>query len=118
MASCPPRSNQNRLLGDCARTRGEHQCPPAGSGRWDQRFADLLAFKAAHGHCNVPSTYKEDPSLAAWVFNCRRQRKLGSLAANRIERLDAIGFSWSVRTRRSRGSGLGCYGSPVEGIPP
>jgi hypothetical protein len=59
-----------------------------------------LAFRAAHGHCNVPSNYREDPSLAVWVFNCRRQRKQGSLDAERIERLDAIGFSWAVRTRR------------------
>jgi hypothetical protein len=59
-----------------------------------------LAFKAAHGHCNVPSSYREDRSLAIWVFNCRRQRKQGTLAAVRIERLDAIGFSWSLRTRR------------------
>jgi hypothetical protein len=59
-----------------------------------------LAFKAAHGHCNVPSGYRKDPSLAAWVFNCRRQRKQGKLKAGRVERLDAIGFSWSMRTRR------------------
>ncbi len=53
-----------------------------------------------HGHCNVPSNYAKDPSLAVWVFNCRRQRKQGSLDAQRIKRLDAIGFVWSVRTRR------------------
>ena len=80
--------------------RAEQRCAPLESDRWEQRFADLLAFKTAHGHCNVPSTYREDPSLAIWVFNCRRQRKLGSLAADRIERLDAIGFAWAVRTRR------------------
>jgi hypothetical protein len=73
---------------------------PVASDRWEQRLADLLAFKAAHGHCNVPSGYREDPSLAVWVFNCRRQRKQGTLDTDRIERLDAIGFSWAVRTRR------------------
>jgi hypothetical protein len=72
----------------------------AGPDRWEQRFADLAAFKAAHGHCNVPSSYPEDPSLAVWVFNCRRQRKQGSLDADRVRRLDAIGFAWAVRTRR------------------
>jgi hypothetical protein len=68
--------------------------------RWEQRVADLLAFKAVHGHCNVPSGYREDPSLAIWVFNSRRQRKLGVLSDDRIKQLDEIGFSWSVRTRR------------------
>jgi hypothetical protein len=68
--------------------------------RWERRFEDLLAFKAAHGHCNVPSNYAPDRSLAVWVFNCRRQRKLGSLSFERIERLDAIDFVWEVRARR------------------
>src|SRR5204863_292501 len=67
---------------------------PIVTDRWERRFADLLAFKAAEGHCNVPSNYEPDRSLAVWVFNCRRQRKLGSLSAERIERLDAIGFGW------------------------
>ena len=73
---------------------------PLTPDRWEQRLADLSAFKAAHGHCNVPSGYEEDPSLAVWVFNCRRQRKQGKLDAARVERLDAIGFAWAVRTRR------------------
>jgi hypothetical protein len=59
-----------------------------------------LNFKAAHGHCNVPSNYQPDRSLAIWVFNCRRQRKLGTLIAERINRLDAVGFVWEVRARR------------------
>src|SRR5208282_1599813 len=83
---------QNRRVGQ--------RSVPVRSGRWEQRFADLLAFKAVHGHCNVPSTYREDPSLAVWVFNCRRQRKQGMLDKDRIQRLDAIGFTWAVRTRR------------------
>ncbi len=59
-----------------------------------------MAFKAAHGHCNVPSAHPEDPSLAIWVLNCRRQQKQGRLAKDRFERLDAIGFAWALRTRR------------------
>ncbi len=81
-------------------TRTREKCASPAPDRWEQRLADLSAFKAAHGHCNVPSTYREDPSLAVWVFNCRRQRKLGTLAKDRIERLDAIGFVWVVRKRR------------------
>jgi hypothetical protein len=80
--------------------RGGSRSAPVGTDRWEQRFADLVAFKAVHGHCNVPSSYQEDPSLAVWVFNCRRQQKLGSLAQDRFQRLDEIGFAWSVRTRR------------------
>lgn len=74
--------------------------PSEATDRWEQRIADLLEFKAAHGHCNVPSNYCHDRSLAIWVFNCRRQRKQGTLDAQRIQRLDEIGFVWSLRTRR------------------
>jgi hypothetical protein len=72
----------------------------AGPDRWQQRLADLAAFKTENGHCNVPANYQPDRSLAVWVFNCRRQRKLGTLSAERIAGLDEIGFIWSVRTRR------------------
>ncbi len=48
----------------------------------------------------MPSNYQPDRSLAVWVFNCRRQRKLQTLSAERIKRLDAIGFVWEVRARR------------------
>ena len=93
----PVDRRRGRRAGEQSARKG---AAPKGSDRWEQRFAALVAFKAKHGHCNVPSTYREDPSLAAWVFNCRRQRKQGSLDAERIKRLDAIGFAWAMRTRR------------------
>jgi hypothetical protein len=48
----------------------------------------------------VPSSYQLDRSLAVWVFNCRRQRKLGILSVERIERLNKIDFVWEMRVRR------------------
>ncbi len=93
--------NQNRLLGDESKTvvRGggvRRQGPIDGSSDlptcWRSRPHTVTAT------CLRPT--EEDPSLAVWVFNCRRQRKQGSLDANRIKRLDAIGFAWAVRTRR------------------
>jgi hypothetical protein len=78
----------------------QRPCAQPATGPWERRFADLKAFKRAHGHCNVPTNYPKDRSLAIWVANCRRQRKLGTLAQDRIERLDTIGFCWAVRNRR------------------
>jgi Helicase associated domain len=34
---------------------------------WESRFADLLKFRDKTGHCNVPRSYKEDPTLGEWV---------------------------------------------------
>ena len=73
--------------------------PTSPPDRWEGRVAELQAFKAEHGHCNVPQDYP-DRSLAVWVYNCRRQRKQGKLSEDRIRRLDAIGFCWAMRTRR------------------
>jgi hypothetical protein len=75
-----------------------HEASPP-TDRWEQRFAELQAFKAEHGHCNVPQNH-DNPSLTVWVYNCRRQRKQGKLSEERAGRLDGIGFCWSLRTRR------------------
>jgi hypothetical protein len=55
-------------------------------------FAALLAYKAKHGDCNVPTIWPEDPRLITWVNNQRALRKRDKLEANRIRRLDEIGF--------------------------
>jgi hypothetical protein len=38
---------------------------------WEQRFAELKAYKEAHGDCNVPALWPENPQLASWVSNQR-----------------------------------------------
>jgi hypothetical protein len=34
---------------------------------WEAQLARLAAYKATHGHCNVPTSWKEDPRLTNWV---------------------------------------------------
>ena len=63
---------------------------------WDKMFAALSDYRQKHGDCNVPQTWKDDPSLAIW---CRVQRSLykdNELSLVRIKRLEQIGFVWSV----------------------
>lgn len=68
--------------------------------QWDQAFEELLKFRSAHGHCQVPHDFKENPSLSRWVKRQRYQNKLlkegkpSTMSADRIERLDDIGFVW------------------------
>ena len=40
---------------------------PYQAEQWTEKFDDLLEFKEIHGHCCVPHSYKENPSLARWV---------------------------------------------------
>ena len=38
---------------------------------WEQRFSELKAYKEAHGDCNVPAIWPENPELAKWVIRQR-----------------------------------------------
>jgi hypothetical protein len=74
---------------------------------WEERVAELRRFKKRHGHCNVPSSYKENMRLATWVKCQRRQYKLfwqgkaSNITLERIEQLQELGFEWSLRGKRT-----------------
>ena len=62
---------------------------------WDENFNKLKAFKAKHGHCNVPEkNYPDDPSLAYFVGNMRQRRRKGKLSQDRVRQLDKLEFRW------------------------
>jgi len=63
---------------------------------WEEKFLELLEFKAIHGHCRVPNRYAENPELANWVGVQRAFRSKGTLSEERFKRLDEIGFIWDV----------------------
>ena len=62
---------------------------------WDTRFSELLKYKAEHGNYNVPA--RQDGGLGMWVCNQRRNYRADSLAQDRIDRLDGIGFTWALK---------------------
>jgi superfamily II DNA or RNA helicase len=64
---------------------------------WDERYGELVAFKEREGHCNVPEPYEDNPALGRWVRNQRSRVKAGSVAPDRVARLDALGFVWEPR---------------------
>ena len=59
---------------------------------WDERYGQLIAYKQAHGHCNVPQGWKGNPKLATWCNEQRTTFHRGSLATERIARLRLLGF--------------------------
>ena len=61
---------------------------------WDERFAQLLAYRERFGHCHVPAKWREDVPFGHWVHVQREFRKKGLLSAERIARLEAAGFQW------------------------
>ena len=69
------------------------------AANWEEMFAALVTFKTQHGHCNVPRRYAENPPLGLWVGRQRQDHNSGKLSAQRIERLNALGFRWSLQKR-------------------
>jgi superfamily II DNA or RNA helicase len=63
---------------------------------WEEMFAALIAFKADHGHCDVPQRWKANKPLATWVAVQRRNKV--SITKERRDRLDALGFDWGRQT--------------------
>ena len=72
--------------------------------RWEERFAELVAYKCDHGHCAIPAAWVEDRALAKWVVNQRVFRKRGKLSLKRISRLNSIGFQWEITRRECKGN--------------
>jgi hypothetical protein len=76
---------------------------------FDQRFKDLMAFKAKFGHCNVPQTQSSNNkyrSLGKWCSDMRQTYKAikmgGTPRSNKLskadmKRLEKAGFKWRIK---------------------
>ncbi len=71
------------------------ECLDRLSVSWDERYGELLTYKAGHGNVRVPPSWSRD--LGWWVINQRTFRTKGVLSEERIRRLDEIGFDWDPR---------------------
>ena len=77
---------------------------------WEAMQARLAAFKAEHGHCWVPRNHPADPKLGTWVKNQRAYKKRldtghpsPQITAERVAKLDALGFEWVAPTADEAG---------------
>jgi hypothetical protein len=64
---------------------------------WERAMEKLLAYKKRFGHCDVPSHWPKDRSLANWVSTQRAWGRKGWLSKDRTQQLNRVGFSWSPR---------------------
>ena len=62
---------------------------------WEKMFAELVGYKEVHGDCNVPRGWPENLQLATWVGTQRTKKE--TLTADRVSRLEALGFDWDPR---------------------
>ena len=68
---------------------------------WDVRFRELKQYRAKHGDCNV-NTQKQG-KLGKWVTTQRAAYRADTLAQDRINRLNSIGFDWAPLKSEAEG---------------
>jgi hypothetical protein len=72
-----------------------------GHASWNEKFNELVQYKARNGNCHVPTKYKANTALGRWVSTQRAEYKKYSegntkttMTAEKIRRLEGIGFAW------------------------
>jgi hypothetical protein len=63
---------------------------------WESMFRALQEFRRKHGHCDVPTKWRQNPTLADWVQRQRLCKKRGRLVGKRMQRLEKLAFSWAI----------------------
>jgi len=71
---------------------------------WDERLQQLRAFRAMHGHINVPYRYAANPSLGGFVARQRHQYWMaksgkGSVDEKKVRQMNELGFRWAGFSR-------------------
>ena len=61
---------------------------------WEDQFQEMVAYKHEYGNCLVPKGRGENKVLASWVNFQRTTKKKDKLDADKIKRLDELGFVW------------------------
>lgn len=64
--------------------------------RWNLCYSKVLAFKKKYGHCRVPTKFPEDTKLGNWVNKQRNLAAGNKLPPHRRQKLDSIGFVWTI----------------------
>jgi len=72
---------------------------PDNEEHWNSKYEQLVAYKERHGNTCVPLIHE---GLGRWVsrqrcqYQIQKQGKHSFLTLHRFEKLDSIGFTWSV----------------------
>ena len=64
---------------------------------WDEMHGKLQGFLAQHGSVNVPQDYPNEQTLGTWCGNQRQFKRQGRLSADRVRKLEGLGFAWDMR---------------------
>ena len=62
--------------------------------QWKQKFEELEAFYKKNGHTRVPG---KNSKLVGWMERQRLAKSTGQLSAERLKKLEGIGFIWNFQ---------------------
>jgi hypothetical protein len=68
--------------------------------RFERCFQRLLEFRRRFGHSHVPAEWAENRALGSWVVKTRMLKRKGRLRADKVRRLNSIGFVWNATRKR------------------
>jgi len=90
-----------------------------------ERYEELKAFFAEHGHSNVPWNYPKNPGLGHYICNTLRAER-GRLSPEQVAKLEALNFVWDVREEawqqhfadlKAHLAQYGCYPTIATNLP-
>ncbi|MBF0628482.1 MAG: helicase associated domain-containing protein [Magnetococcales bacterium] len=64
---------------------------------WEEMLLALTRFQQTRNHCLVPAQWAQDPALARWVDQQRRDYRIKLLKPDQIQRLESLGFVWDSK---------------------
>jgi hypothetical protein len=70
--------------------------------QWDTMYEQLAEFSRSHGHCVVPCHYEANLRLGHWVNKQRSDFNKEIMGRERIELLDQLGFTWTMKGNSRR----------------
>jgi hypothetical protein len=70
--------------------------------QWDTMYEQLAEFSRSHGHCVVPCHYDANLRLGHWVNKQRSDFNKKIMGRERIELLDQLGFTWTMKGNSRR----------------
>lgn len=75
-----------------------------GQATWDNKYHELLEYRAWHGDCLIPTKYAKNPALGRWVSTQREHYKMwkagdpkSKMTFEKARLLDGIGFVWRLQ---------------------
>ncbi|MFW3464327.1 helicase associated domain-containing protein [Streptomyces microflavus] len=71
--------------------------PDQANPQWDANLAARRAYRAEHGHVDVPTVYRtsDGTALGSVLVELRHKRRRGRLSAVRAAALEELGVDWS-----------------------